>query len=186
DQVLLVPEVAVQGHGGHTELRSQPPQGDRLEALRRPDLERSLDDAGARQASAVCRNIGTAHRRFHDLTSIRCIRRLLLMSTPYTDIDNVVASTHADPPPRAPMAAVLGSRPYQLLWGAQFASLVAGFFNYVAVAWLALQLTGSSLAVGSVLAAASIPMAVLMLVGGAASDRFSARATMLGAGLVRG
>jgi len=84
------------------------------------------------------------------------------------------------------MNAVLRSRPYQLLWGAQFASLLAGFFNYVAVAWLALQLTGSSLAVGSVLAAASIPMAVLMLVGGAASDRFSARATMLGAGLVRG
>jgi MFS family permease len=84
------------------------------------------------------------------------------------------------------MAAVLASRSYQLLWGAQFASLVAGFFNYVAVAWLALQLTGSSLAVGSVLAAASIPMAILMLVGGAASDRFSARATMLVSGLVRG
>ena len=108
------------------------------------------------------------------------------MSTSYADIDNLVPSTQSGPPPRAPMAAVLGSRPYQLLWGAQFASLVAGFFNYVAVAWLALQLTGSSLAVGSVLAAASIPMAVLMLVGGAASDRFSARTTMLGSGLLRG
>ena len=84
------------------------------------------------------------------------------------------------------MAAVLASRPYQLLWAAQFASLVAGFFNYVAVAWLALQLTGSSLAVGSVLAAASIPSAALMLFGGAASDRFSARTTMLVAGLLRG
>lgn len=83
------------------------------------------------------------------------------------------------------MAVVLRSRSYQLLWGAQFASLLAGFFNYVAVAWLALQLTGSSLAVGSVLAAASVPMAVLMLIGGAASDRFSARTTMLAAGLIR-
>lgn len=84
------------------------------------------------------------------------------------------------------MAAVIKARPYQLLWGAQFASLMAGFFNYVAVAWLALQLTGSSLAVGSVLAAASIPSAVLMLFGGAASDRFSPRTTMLIAGLARG
>jgi MFS family permease len=84
------------------------------------------------------------------------------------------------------MAAVVTSRPYQLLWSAQFASLMAGFFNYIAVAWLALQLTGSSLAVGSVLAAASIPSAALMLFGGAASDRFSARTTMLIAGLLRG
>jgi MFS family permease len=105
------------------------------------------------------------------------------MSTPYTDTAN-----HEPSPPagRSPIAAVLTSRSYQLLWGAQFASLMAGFFNYVAVAWLALQLTGSSLAVGSVLAAAAIPMAVLMLLGGAASDRFSARTTMLVAGLVRG
>jgi Major Facilitator Superfamily len=90
------------------------------------------------------------------------------------------------PSPRPPLAAVLGSRPYLLLWSAQFASLLAGFFNYVAVAWLVLQLTGSTLAVGSVLAAASIPSAILMLLGGAVSDRFSPRMTMLAAGLVRG
>ncbi len=63
---------------------------------------------------------------------------------------------------------------------------VAGFFNCVAVAWLVLQLTGSSLAVGWVLAAASIPMALLMVVGGADADRLSPRTTMLAAGLVRG
>ena len=90
------------------------------------------------------------------------------------------------PNPRPPLAAVLGSRSYLLLWSAQFASLVAGFFNYVAVAWLVLQLTSSTLAVGSVLAAASIPSAILMLLGGAVSDRFSPRMTMLVAGLVRG
>lgn len=87
---------------------------------------------------------------------------------------------------RPPLVAVLGSPPYLLLWTAQFASLVAGFFNYVAVAWLVLQLTGSTLAVGSVLAAASIPTALFMLLGGAISDRYSPRATMLLAGLVRG
>jgi MFS family permease len=83
------------------------------------------------------------------------------------------------------MVAMFQSPPYLVLWAAQFASLVAGFFNYVAVAWLVLQLTGSNLAVGSVLAAAAVPQAVFMLVGGAVSDRFSPRTTMLFAGLVR-
>ena len=101
------------------------------------------------------------------------------MSTPYADTDNQLVKT------RPPLAALLRSRSYLLLWTAQLAAMLAGFFNYVAVAWLVLQITGSSLAVGAVLAAASIPQAVLMLVGGAASDRFSSRNTMLGAGLAR-
>jgi len=105
------------------------------------------------------------------------------MSTPYADTANAKSTNEAA---RSPMAVVISSRPYQLLWTAQFASLLAGFFNYVAVAWLALQLTGSTLAVGVVLAAASVPTATLMLVGGAASDRFTPRATMIASGLVRG
>jgi MFS family permease len=63
--------------------------------------------------------------------------------------------------------------------------LLGDFFNYVAVAWLVLQLTGSNLAVGAVLAAASIPRAVFMLLGGAVSDRFSPRTSMLAGGLAR-
>jgi MFS family permease len=102
------------------------------------------------------------------------------MSTPYADADNLTEA-----PRQAPLKEVLRSRPYLLLWSAQFASLLAGFFNYVAVAWLALQLTGSNLVVGSVLAAASAPLAVLMLLGGAVSDRFTPRNTMLVAGLSR-
>ncbi len=104
------------------------------------------------------------------------------MSTLYTD-STATATPQPQPPP---MKALLRSRPYLILWAAQFASLVAGFFNYVAIAWLVLVLTGSSLAVGSVLAAAAIPQALFMLVGGAASDRFSPRATMLVAGVSRG
>src|SRR5215831_20504997 len=104
------------------------------------------------------------------------------MSTPYADADNI--SPGGSRP--APIHAVLRSRSYLLLWTAMFASLLAGFFNYVAVAWLTLQLTGSNLAVGSVLAAASVPQAVLMLLGGAVSDRFTPRNTMLAAGLARG
>src|SRR5438874_7550562 len=101
------------------------------------------------------------------------------MSTAYADTDNIVVA------PGRPFRRVLRSRSFVLLWSAQFAALLAGFFNYVAVAWLALELTGSNLVVGSLLAAASLPQAVLMLLGGAVSDRFSPRTTMLGAGLVR-
>jgi MFS family permease len=80
---------------------------------------------------------------------------------------------------------VLRSRPYGLLLSAQVASLLGDFFNYVAVAWLVLELTGSNLAVGAVLAAASVPRAVLMLLGGAVSDRFSPRTSMFVGGLAR-
>lgn len=103
------------------------------------------------------------------------------MYTPYADTDNTPVE-----PRQNPLRAVLRSRPYLLLWSAMFTSGLAGFFNYVAVAWLTLQLTGSTLAVGTVLAAASLPLAVFMLLGGAVSDRFSPRTTMLAAGLARG
>ena len=102
------------------------------------------------------------------------------MSTLYTDTDNNALETRS-----APISSVLRSRPYMLLWSAQFTSGIAGFFNYVAVAWLTLVITGSPLAVGTVLAVAAIPLAVLMLVGGAVSDRISPRTTMLAAGLSR-
>lgn len=103
------------------------------------------------------------------------------MSTVYADADNIVQ------PDRGASARwqVLHSRPYLLLLTAQFASLLGDFFNYVAVAWLVLELTGSNLAVGAVLAAASIPRAVLMLLGGAVSDRFSPRTSMLAGGIAR-
>jgi MFS family permease len=58
-------------------------------------------------------------------------------------------------------------------------SLLGDFFSYVAIAWLVLQLTGSSLELGSVLVVQAIPRGVLMLVGGALSDRFSPRVAML-------
>src|SRR5205823_6299515 len=102
--------------------------------------------------------------RCMDLRSVRRILIMPAMSTPYADADNMTPGSR-----QAPLVAVLRSRSYLLLWTVQFASLLAGFFNYVAVAWLTLQLTGSNLAVGSVLAAAAVPMAVLMLLGGAVS-----------------
>jgi MFS family permease len=74
---------------------------------------------------------------------------------------------------------VLRSGPMRNLWAATSLSLIGDFFSYVAIAWLVLQLTGSSLALGSVLVVQAVPRGVLMLVGGAISDRLSPRITML-------
>src|SRR5215467_14575459 len=104
------------------------------------------------------------------------------MSTVYAHADNI----RHDGRTRSARWQVLRSRAYLVLLAAQAASLLGDFFNYVAVAWLVLELTGSNLAVGGVLAAASVPRAVLMLLGGAVSDRFSPRASMLVGGLARG
>src|SRR5215831_20502856 len=52
-------------------------------------------------------------------------------------------------------------------------------FYLVALPWLVLQITGSSLALGTILMAAAVPRAVLMLAGGALSDRIAPRRIML-------
>src|SRR5207249_7834811 len=62
-------------------------------------------------------------------------------------------------PVAAPVAAVARRRPWSVfssgpfrkLWLATMLSLVGDFFSYVAMAWLVLQLTGSSFALGTVL-----------------------------------
>ena len=75
---------------------------------------------------------------------------------------------------------VFTSGPFRKLWIATTLSMFGDFFSYIAIAWLVLQLTGSSLALGTVLLAQALPRAVLMMVGGALADRLSARLTMLG------
>src|SRR5260370_28331242 len=74
--------------------------------------------------------------------------------------------------------AVFRSGPYRKLWLAFTLSVFGDFFNYIAMAWLVLQLTGSSLALGVVLMVQAVPRGLLMLVGGALADRISARLTM--------
>jgi MFS family permease len=75
---------------------------------------------------------------------------------------------------------VFSSGSFRKLWVATMLSLFGDFFSYVAMAWLVLQLSGSSLALGTVLVVQAVPRAVLMVVGGALADRVSARLTMLG------
>jgi MFS family permease len=76
-------------------------------------------------------------------------------------------------------------RNFRLLWLGESVSLLGDQFHFVALAWLTLQLTGSGLALGTVLMAASIPRAVFMLVGGALSDRLSPRDLMLASNAAR-
>lgn len=79
-----------------------------------------------------------------------------------------------------PRWAVLRSRDFLKLSVSSELSLFGDFFNVVALAWLVLQVTGSSLALGGVLVAQAVPRSILMAVGGALADRISARVTMLG------
>ena len=65
------------------------------------------------------------------------------------------------------------------LWLGFAVSALGDQFYLVALPWLVLQLTGSNLAVGTVLMCAAIPRAVLMLGGGAVSDRIAPRRIML-------
>jgi len=77
-------------------------------------------------------------------------------------------------------------RDFRLVFTGESISLIGDQFHFVALAWLALQLTGSGLALGTVLMVAGIPRAVFMLLGGAFSDRFSPRSLMLASNALRG
>jgi len=89
----------------------------------------------------------------------------------------------------SPSAEVLRSplkvRNFRLLWIGETVSVFGDQFYFVALPWLALQLTGSGLALGSVLMTAAIPRAALMLAGGAATDRFTSRTVMLVSNVLR-
>jgi len=76
-------------------------------------------------------------------------------------------------------------RDFRLLWFGQGVSLFGDQFYLVALPWLTLQLTGSALALGTVLMVAGGARAVFQLLGGALSDRFSPRTLMLVSNMVR-
>jgi MFS family permease len=94
-------------------------------------------------------------------------------------VEEQVPTTAVETPRPRPWT-VFSSGSFRKLWVATTLSLFGDFFNYIAMAWLVLQLTGSSLALGSVLVVQALPRAVLMVVGGALADRLSPRLTMLG------
>jgi MFS family permease len=87
----------------------------------------------------------------------------------------------------APMASrnPFAVRDFRLLWAGEAVSVLGDQFALIALPWLALVLTGSALALGSVLAIMAIPRALLMLIGGVSVDRLSPRKVMLGSNAVR-
>jgi MFS family permease len=73
----------------------------------------------------------------------------------------------------------LRHRPFLLWWIGATTSLLGDQFYLVALPWVVLQLTGSAVAMGTVAMCAGIPRAALMLMGGAVTDRVSARKVLL-------
>mgnify|MGYP000072391314 CR=1 FL=1 len=76
-------------------------------------------------------------------------------------------------------ASPLRVRNFRLLWIGEGISLLGDQFYLIALPWLVLQLTGSALALGGIMAIASIPRAVFMLIGGAFVDRYSPRSVVV-------
>jgi len=74
---------------------------------------------------------------------------------------------------------------FRWFWLASALSVGGDFFSFIAVSWLTLQLTGSALALGTILMAQGIPRAGLLLLGGALTDRMSARRLMSVSALAR-
>ena len=76
-------------------------------------------------------------------------------------------------------------RDFRLLWIGEAVSAIGDQFAFIALPWLALVMTGSALALGSVLALMAVPRALLMLLGGVSVDRWSPRRVMLASNAVR-
>ena len=93
----------------------------------------------------------------------------------------------ADTAPQARVSLIqpLRQRDFRLVFSGETISLLGDQFHFVALAWLTLQLTGSGVALGTVLMTTATPRALFMLVGGAMSDRISPRSLMLGSNAMR-
>lgn len=55
---------------------------------------------------------------------------------------------------------------------------------FIALPWLALQLTGSGAVIGTVLAAVAVPQAIVMILGGTLADRYSPRAVLIASSIL--
>jgi MFS family permease len=97
-----------------------------------------------------------------------------------------VAAPAVAAPERAGMLEPLRHRDFRLVFSGETISLLGDQFHFIALAWLVLQLTGSGVALGTVLMVAAVPRGVFMLVGGALSDRWSPRSLMLWSNAIRG
>ena len=74
---------------------------------------------------------------------------------------------------------MLANRNLRLLVLGQFISAIGDHFYLIALPWLGLQITGSAFVAGTLLAVASVPRSVFMLLGGAVTDRYSAKTLLI-------
>ena len=95
------------------------------------------------------------------------------------------ASAATGAPEATKPRSVFAVRDFRLLWFGEAISALGDQFAMIALPWLALLLTGSALALGTVLAVMAVPRAILMIVGGAYVDRLSPRRVMLISNAVR-
>ena len=85
----------------------------------------------------------------------------------------------------ASIFGILGERNFRWLWIGEGVSTLGTQFYLIALPWLVLKLTGSTFTLGSVMGLAGVPRALLLLVGGALTDRFSPRKLMLASNVAR-
>lgn len=71
------------------------------------------------------------------------------------------------------------------LWPGQVAALFAAEIHLVVIAWLALELTGSGFALGTVLGVGLLPRIAFTLFGGVAADRFGHRRILIWCNVIR-
>jgi MFS family permease len=96
--------------------------------------------------------------------------------------DHEAKVTPAEKPKRGPFTV----RNFRLLWSGETISLLGDQFYMLALSWLIIQLTGSGIAVGTILMAGGVPRVLFMLIGGAMTDRLSPRTLMISSNAVRG
>jgi MFS family permease len=80
-----------------------------------------------------------------------------------------------------PVLGALRVRDFRLLWASEAVSVLGDQFHFVAMSWLVISLTGSGLALGTVLIAVGVPRAILLVPFGVLADRRSPRSMMLAA-----
>jgi MFS family permease len=91
----------------------------------------------------------------------------------------MVTATIAAPTSISVSRHPLRDRNFRLLFTGSTISLLGDQFYFVALPWLILQQTGSAIAMGTIMMAGATPRTVLMLIGGALSDRISPRRIMI-------
>lgn len=74
---------------------------------------------------------------------------------------------------------------FSIVWSGETLSMLGDFSYEVVFVWLVLQVTGSAGILAAVLAVQAVPFAILLLLGGAVTDRLSPRTVMLTSHLVR-